>query len=88
MVCGACVLWRFSNDNDYMWHIGYIAYLSARAIVEWLEDDSSGKCVRRCMIGHVNRSTENLIAQWKEGKNKSIEKKKIIIKIKIKKTKD
>lgn len=59
-----------------MWHIGYIAYLSARAIVEWLEDDSSGKCVRRCMIGHVNRSTENLIAQWKEGKNKSIEKKK------------
>lgn len=36
VVCRACVLWRYPNDNDYMWHIGCIAYLSARAIVEWL----------------------------------------------------
>lgn len=55
VICGACVLWRFPNDNDYMWHIGYIAYLSARAIVEWLGDDSFGRCVQ-CTIGHINES--------------------------------
>lgn len=37
---GLCSLWKFTIDNDNSCEFGYIAYVSARAIVEWLKDDS------------------------------------------------
>jgi len=43
------VVYNWQRQCDF----GYIAYVSARTIVEWLENDSSAS-VSRCIIGHIN----------------------------------